>query len=109
MNTSLFVQYDVIVVYILYRLQAQVDGYSDSATSSSSSSSGNPSNSKGSRSKEVSNKQQRLIMLKNKKPKWDSAHGGYVLNFQGRVTMSSVKNFQLCIADSSETSRLQSY
>ena len=24
----------------------------------------------------------KLIMLKNKKPKWDSAHGGHVLNFQ---------------------------
>eukprot|EP00601_Ochromonadales_sp_CCMP2298_P015229 CAMPEP_0173232172 /NCGR_PEP_ID=MMETSP1142-20121109/8815_1 /TAXON_ID=483371 /ORGANISM="non described non described, Strain CCMP2298" /LENGTH=391 /DNA_ID=CAMNT_0014161657 /DNA_START=129 /DNA_END=1301 /DNA_ORIENTATION=- len=38
----------------------------------------------------------RLIYLQNKAPKWDDAHGGHVLNFQGRVTESSVKNFQLC-------------
>lgn len=46
-----------------------------------------------------------LLPLVNKKPKWDDAHGGHVLNFQGRVTESSVKNFQLCPADlpSSET------
>lgn len=37
-----------------------------------------------------------LLSLVNKKPKWDDAHGGHVLNFQGRVTESSVKNFQLC-------------
>ena len=40
-----------------------------------------------------------LLPLVNKKPKWDDAHGGHVLNFQGRVTESSVKNFQLCPAD----------
>ena len=40
-----------------------------------------------------------LIPLVNKKPKWDDAHGGHVLNFQGRVTESSVKNFQLCPVD----------
>mmetsp|Transcript_9111 Transcript_9111/g.8982 ORF Transcript_9111/g.8982 Transcript_9111/m.8982 type:complete len:404 (-) Transcript_9111:322-1533(-) len=39
-----------------------------------------------------------LLPLMNKKPKWDDAHGGHVLNFQGRVTESSVKNFQLCSA-----------
>jgi len=39
-----------------------------------------------------------LFYLQNKPPKWDEAHGGHVLNFQGRVTESSVKNFQLvCI------------
>lgn len=37
-----------------------------------------------------------IFFLKNKTPKWDEAHGGHVLNFQGRVTESSVKNFQLC-------------
>ena len=26
---------------------------------------------------------------------WDASHGGHVLNFQGRVTECSVKNFQL--------------
>lgn len=41
-----------------------------------------------------------LFYLQNKAPKWDEAHGGHVLNFQGRVTESSVKNFQLCCPDS---------
>lgn len=38
----------------------------------------------------------RLTQLVNVKPKWDDVHLGHVLNFQGRVTESSVKNFQLC-------------
>lgn len=38
-----------------------------------------------------------LLMLRNKRPVWDAHHGGHVLNFHGRVTKSSVKNFQLCI------------
>lgn len=42
---------------------------------------------------------EKLFYLQNKTPKWDSAHGGHVLNFQGRVTESSVKNFQLCSFD----------
>eukprot|EP01038_Epipyxis_sp_PR26KG_P006556 gene6556-9005_t len=42
----------------------------------------------------------RMIYLQNKTPKWDEAHGGHVLNFQGRVTESSVKNFQLCCTES---------
>lgn len=37
-------------------------------------------------------------------PKWDEAHGGHVLNFHGRVTESSVKNFQLCVQDCEEVS-----
>ena len=41
----------------------------------------------------------RLTGLQNKRPKWDEVHGGHVLNFQGRVTESSVKNFQLCSLD----------
>lgn len=40
----------------------------------------------------------KMMYLRNKAPKWDDAHGGHVLNFQGRVTESSVKNFQLCCA-----------
>jgi hypothetical protein len=44
-----------------------------------------------------------LLPLMNKKPKWDDAHGGHVLNFQGRVTESSVKNFQLCSANISSS------
>jgi tubby-related protein 1 len=45
-----------------------------------------------------------LLQLVNKKPKWDNEHGGHVLNFQGRVTESSVKNFQLCPLGASSSS-----
>mmetsp|Transcript_25362 Transcript_25362/g.76920 ORF Transcript_25362/g.76920 Transcript_25362/m.76920 type:complete len:500 (-) Transcript_25362:591-2090(-) len=34
-------------------------------------------------------------ILKNKPPKWNDQVGAYVLNFNGRVTRASVKNFQL--------------
>ena len=34
-----------------------------------------------------------LVVLQ--RPKWDDSVGGHVLNFHGRVTKSSVKNFQL--------------
>lgn len=73
----------------------------------------------------------RMVYLQNKQPKWDEQHGGHVLNFQvnidysvriyhfshehsvtplsngtrdtqGRVTESSVKNFQLCCAASED-------
>jgi len=40
-------------------------------------------------------KQRKLFLLKNKQPRWDDSHGGHVLNFMGRVTESSVKNFQM--------------
>ena len=33
--------------------------------------------------------------LKNKPPKWNEQLGAYCLNFNGRVTHASVKNFQL--------------
>ena len=36
-----------------------------------------------------------LILLKNKPPKWNEQLGAYCLNFNGRVTHASVKNFQL--------------
>ena len=36
-----------------------------------------------------------LIKLVNKQPQWDEKYGGHVLNFNGRVKVSSVKNFQL--------------
>jgi len=35
----------------------------------------------------------------NKPPRWNEQIGGYVLNFHGRVTMASVKNFQLVQPD----------
>jgi len=37
-----------------------------------------------------------IQILKNKQPKWNDQVGAYVLNFNGRVTRASVKNFQLC-------------
>lgn len=36
-----------------------------------------------------------LSYLINKPPRWNEQVGAYVLNFSGRVTMASVKNFQL--------------
>ena len=35
----------------------------------------------------------------NKPPRWNDQVGAYVLNFNGRVTMASVKNFQLVEPD----------
>ena len=57
----------------------------------------------------VENKElDKLTCLENKLPKWDDAYGGYVLNFQGRVTQSSVKNIQLYSKDNtSDTTVLQ--
>ncbi|XP_054578313.1 LOW QUALITY PROTEIN: tubby-related protein 1 [Eptesicus fuscus] len=40
-----------------------------------------------------------LIELHNKPPFWNEATGSYTLNFQGRVTQASVKNFQIVHAD----------
>lgn len=43
-----------------------------------------------------------LIELHNKPPFWNEATGSYTLNFQGRVTQASVKNFQIVHADDRE-------
>ena len=48
-----------------------------------------------------------LICGKNKRPKWDEQAGGHVLNFHGRVTQSSVKNFQLVCDLTGEQTVLQ--
>eukprot|EP00762_Andalucia_godoyi_P008713 ANDGO_00449.mRNA.1 Tubby protein homolog 1 len=40
-----------------------------------------------------------LACLRNKEPVWNDHLKAYVLNFGGRVTMASVKNFQLIDAD----------
>lgn len=40
-----------------------------------------------------------LIVLKNKSPKWNEQMQAYCLNFAGRVTHASVKNFQLVDED----------
>lgn len=36
-----------------------------------------------------------VTMLKNRTPQWSEETQSYVLNFKGRVTQASVKNFQL--------------
>lgn len=36
-----------------------------------------------------------LIELHNKAPAWNQESQSYVLNFRGRVTKASVKNFQI--------------
>ena len=43
---------------------------------------------------------QSVKIVKNKFPKWNEHVGAYVLNFNGRVTRASVKNFQLCAPQS---------
>nr|XP_044989307.1 tubby-related protein 2 [Jaculus jaculus] len=40
-------------------------------------------------------KQHQLIVLHNKAPLWSEYTGAYVLDFHGRVTQASVKNFQI--------------
>jgi tubby-related protein 1 len=50
---------------------------------------------------------QDMTVLSNKPPKWNDQVGAYVLNFQGRVTMASVKNFQLVSQEDAETVILQ--
>merc|ERR1712146_256715 len=47
------------------------------------------------------------VFLINKPPRWNDQVGAYVLNFNGRVTMASVKNFQLVDPDAQETVVLQ--
>jgi tubby-related protein 1 len=36
-----------------------------------------------------------LVELRNKVPAWNQESQSYVLNFRGRVTKASVKNFQI--------------
>ncbi|XP_008838321.1 tubby-related protein 1 [Nannospalax galili] len=48
-----------------------------------------------------------LIELHNKPPIWNKESGSYTLNFQGRVTQASVKNFQIVHADNSDYIVLQ--
>eukprot|EP00455_Lapot_gusevi_P025306 TRINITY_DN2657_c0_g1_i2.p1 TRINITY_DN2657_c0_g1~~TRINITY_DN2657_c0_g1_i2.p1 ORF type:complete len:424 (+),score=85.29 TRINITY_DN2657_c0_g1_i2:106-1377(+) len=40
-------------------------------------------------------KNENIVVLQNKPPKWNDHVSAYVLNFNGRVTQASVKNFQL--------------
>jgi tubby-related protein 1 len=48
-----------------------------------------------------------LQLLINKPPRWNEQIGAYVLNFNGRVTMASVKNFQLVDPDEQNAVVLQ--
>jgi tubby-related protein 1 len=48
-----------------------------------------------------------LCYLINKPPRWNEQVGAYVLNFSGRVTMASVKNFQLVDPDEQNAVILQ--
>ena len=50
---------------------------------------------------------QDMVQLINKPPKWNEGVGAYVLNFNGRVTMASVKNFQLVTPEDHERVVLQ--
>lgn len=38
---------------------------------------------------------QKISVLHNKSPQWNDETQSYVLNFNGRVTLASVKNFQV--------------
>lgn len=48
-----------------------------------------------------------IIYMINKPPRWNEQVGAYVLNFNGRVTMASVKNFQLVDPDDQNSVILQ--
>lgn len=48
-----------------------------------------------------------LAYFINKPPRWNDQVGAYVLNFNGRVTMASVKNFQLVDPDEINDVNLQ--
>jgi len=50
---------------------------------------------------------QDMQLLINKPPKWNDTVGAYVLNFNGRVTQASVKNFQLVSPEDHDTVVLQ--
>jgi hypothetical protein len=42
------------------------------------------------------NQVQNLMLLQNRPPWWNHELNAFVLNFGGRVSVASVKNFQLC-------------
>jgi tubby and related proteins len=48
-----------------------------------------------------------IMMLKNKRPQWNDEVQGHVLDFKGRVTMSSIKNFQLGSDETGDETLLQ--
>lgn len=52
-------------------------------------------------------RQRDMVVLRNKAPKWNEQLGAYCLNFGGRVTAASVKNFQLVNDDECDRVVLQ--
>ncbi|XP_068959453.1 tubby-related protein 2 [Petaurus breviceps papuanus] len=50
---------------------------------------------------------QGLVLLQNKAPSWSNETGAYILNFHGRVTRASIKNFQIVHPDNPEYLILQ--
>jgi len=48
-----------------------------------------------------------MVVLNNKKPVWNDQVGAHVLDFGGRVTMASVKNFQLVVPEEQDKIMLQ--
>ena len=48
-----------------------------------------------------------IVYMINKPPRWNEQVSAYVLNFNGRVTMASVKNFQLVDPDNQDAVLLQ--
>ena len=48
-----------------------------------------------------------LLALQNRPPWWNAELGAFVLNFGGRVSVASVKNFQLCERSNQEHVMLQ--
>ncbi|KAJ3381148.1 hypothetical protein HDU92_005566 [Lobulomyces angularis] len=58
--------------------------------------------------KEMSNKNSDKIMfLKNKTPRWNDATQSHCLNFGGRVSLPSIKNFQLVSEKDEQTIIMQ--
>ena len=43
-----------------------------------------------------------IVELHNKTPRWNEETQSYVLNFHGRVTQASVKNFQIVHSNDSK-------
>jgi len=65
------------------------------------------STSKGIQEKYRSGNLSDIQVLVNRTPKWNASIGGWMLNFKGRVTRASVKNFQLIDAANYEEVVLQ--
>lgn len=48
-----------------------------------------------------------LVAFQNRPPWWNADLGSFVLNFGGRVSVASVKNFQLCERENHDSVKLQ--